>query len=162
MREHWERGCATTASDATSAYSDKALAEESRAVANALEGQRNDQLKRSAFSLFQLVAGGVLPDGEVREALMGRRAGWLALTAAEAGSTINSARSAGLSEPRGPKQRESLGVKRLPKLTPDRRPILTPLCNARRSALAGRSWSGLRSPASADRLGDDGVIRRGS
>jgi hypothetical protein len=28
------------------------------------------------------------------------------------------------------------------------------------SALAGRSWSGLRSPASADRR--DGVIRRGS
>lgn len=31
---------------------------------------------------------------------------------------------------------EAIAVKRLPKLTLDRRPILTPLCNARRSAFA--------------------------
>ena len=72
------------------AYGDKALADERRAVANALEGQRNDQLNRSSFSLFQLVAGGVLSDGEVRDALMGAALS-AGLTAAEAGRTIDSA-----------------------------------------------------------------------
>jgi hypothetical protein len=45
-------------------------------------------------------------------------------------------------------------VKRLPKLTLDRRPILTPLCNARRSGFARANADG------AWQL--DGVIRRGS
>ncbi|MER9663154.1 RHE_PE00001 family protein [Mesorhizobium sp. M0159] len=55
-------------------------------------------------------------------------------------------------------------VKRLPKLTPDRRPILTPpygMRGGRRSP--GRSWSGLHSPGERGlRLAADGVIRRGS
>ena len=52
------------------AYGDKALVDECRAVACAPEGRRNDQLNRSAFALFQLVAGGVLSESEVRGALL--------------------------------------------------------------------------------------------
>ena len=53
-------------------------------------------------------------------------------------------------------------VKRLPKLTPDRRPILTPLCSARRSAPGRAELVGVAQPGergSAFRLS---LIRRGS
>src|SRR5829696_5260590 len=52
-----------------SAYGNKALTEELATLANTNEGQRNDQLNRSAFNLAQLVAAGHLPEIETREQL---------------------------------------------------------------------------------------------
>jgi Bifunctional DNA primase/polymerase, N-terminal len=53
------------------AYGDAALHAEISALAAAPPGRRNDSLNRAAFSLFQLVAGGELGEGEVIAALQG-------------------------------------------------------------------------------------------
>ncbi len=54
---------------AESAYVRKALDEEAAAVASAVEGTRNDMLNRAAYSLGQLVAGGVLAEAVVWDVL---------------------------------------------------------------------------------------------
>lgn len=52
-----------------SPYGRKALEEEAAKVRSAPRGERNDALNRAAFSLFQLVAGGVLEEQEVQATL---------------------------------------------------------------------------------------------
>jgi len=88
---------------ASDPYAAKALENECRRVREAPDGTRNDTLNRAAFSLGQLVAGGVLEQGLVEQEL---------LAAAEAcgllqddGSrsceaTIQSGLAAGLNQPR--------------------------------------------------------------
>jgi hypothetical protein len=76
-----------------------ALRDETRLVATAWPGTRNDTLNRAAFSLGQLVAAGLLPSLTVITALAGaaERAG---LPADEARSTIQSGMGAGARSPR--------------------------------------------------------------
>ena len=85
------------------AYGDAALRAEIAALAATPPGRRNATLNRAAFSLFQLVAGGELAEGEVIAALQGACVanglvvddGWQRVHA-----TIRSGRSAGLQYPR--------------------------------------------------------------
>ena len=76
-----------------------ALHEETRLVATARPGTRNDTLNRAAFSLGQLVAAGLLPPLAVVTALSSaaQRAG---LPAEEARRTIRSGMTAGARNPR--------------------------------------------------------------
>lgn len=76
-----------------------ALREETRLVATALPGTRNDTLNRAAFSLGQLVAAGLLPSLTVSTTLASaaERAG---LPADEARRTIRSGMTAGARYPR--------------------------------------------------------------
>jgi len=82
-----------------SAYAVAALREETRLVATARPGTRNDTLNRAAFSLGQLAAAGMLPPLAVATALEGaaQRAG---LPGEEARRTIASGISAGARKPR--------------------------------------------------------------
>jgi len=82
------------------AYAMAALREETRTVAAARPGARNDTLNRAAFSLGQLVAAGLLPPLAVASALASaaERAG---LPADEARRTIGSGLAAGARRPRG-------------------------------------------------------------
>ena len=77
-----------------------ALRDETRLVATARPGTRNDTLNRAAFCLGQLVAAGFLPPLAVVSALAGsaERAG---LPADEARRTIRSGLAAGARRPRG-------------------------------------------------------------
>ena len=77
-----------------------ALRDETRLVAAARPGTRNDTLNRAAFSLGQLVAAGLLPPLAVVSALASaaERAG---LPADEARRTIRSGLAAGARCPRG-------------------------------------------------------------
>jgi hypothetical protein len=85
------------------AYGDAALQAEIATLAATPPGRRNDMLNRAAFSLFQLVAGGELAEGEVIAALQGACVanglvaddGWQSVHA-----TIRSGRGAGLQYPR--------------------------------------------------------------
>lgn len=61
-----------------------------RRVAEAPQGTRNDTLNRAAFSLGQLVAGGVLEHEEVVDALT-HAGGAAGLGSAEVGRTIGPA-----------------------------------------------------------------------
>ena len=84
-------------------YGQQALAEEAAAVAAAPKGTRNQQLWRSAHSLYQLVAGGVLDEAEVE---LARRvaADQCGLSRDEPRATertLESAREVGMSQPRG-------------------------------------------------------------
>jgi hypothetical protein len=81
------------------AYALAALREETRLVAAAPPGTRNDTLNRAAFNLGQLAAGGLLPRLAVITALAGaaERAG---LPAGEVQRTIRSGLEAGLAHPR--------------------------------------------------------------
>ena len=86
-------------SAAGTAYAMAALREETRLVATARPGTRNDTLNRAAFSLGQLAAGGLLPALAVVSALASaaERAG---LPADEARRTIRSGMAAGSCHPR--------------------------------------------------------------
>jgi hypothetical protein len=81
------------------AYALAALREETRLVATARQGTRNDTLNRAAFNLGQLVAVGLLPPLATVTALLdaAERAG---LRHDEARRTINSGLSAGARKPR--------------------------------------------------------------
>lgn len=83
------------------AYGRKALEEECARVSQAQAGSRNNTLNRAAFSLSQLVAGGVLdrPTVEHRLAEAARAAG---LGDAEIATTLRSGFGAGERQPRGP------------------------------------------------------------
>jgi hypothetical protein len=82
------------------AYAMAALRDETRLVAAARPGTRNDTLNRAAFSLGQLVAAGLLPPLAVVSTLASAaaRAG---LPADEARRTIHSGLAAGARRPRG-------------------------------------------------------------
>jgi hypothetical protein len=81
------------------AYALAAFREETRRVAEARVGTRNDTLNRAAFSLGQLVAAGLIPPLPVMTGLAGAaaRAG---LPADEARRTIRSGLAAGVRKPR--------------------------------------------------------------
>ena len=80
-------------------YGRRALESEVGRVVMAPEGSRNHQLNASAFSLGQLVAGGVLDGDEVAQALYtaAMRSG---LTDTEAVKTIRSGMTSGTQNPR--------------------------------------------------------------
>jgi hypothetical protein len=82
-----------------SAYAIAALREESRLVATARPGTRNDTLNRAAFSLGQLVAAGLLPPLAATTALVSA-AEHAGLPAEEAQRTIRSGMTAGSCRPR--------------------------------------------------------------
>jgi hypothetical protein len=84
-------------------YGRQALAEEAAAVASAVRGTRNNQLWRSAHNLYQLVAGGVLDEAEVEQALRGAAAqcGLLQEEPRATERTLQSAREVGMAQPRG-------------------------------------------------------------
>lgn len=80
-------------------YGRAALEAEASKVAAAPGGQRNETLNAAAYSLGQLVAGGVLDQGEVESALLDA-ANAAGLTDGEARATIRSGMTAGEREPR--------------------------------------------------------------
>jgi len=84
-------------------YGSRALAEETAAIATAPKGRRNHQLWRSARSLYQLVAGGVLDETEVERALhdAAMQCGLLQEEPRATERTLQSARQIGMSQPRG-------------------------------------------------------------
>ena len=82
------------------AYALAALREETRRVAAARPGTRNDTLNRAGFSLGQLVAAGLLPPAAVITALASA-AGRAGLPEGEARRTIRSGMAAGARKPRG-------------------------------------------------------------
>lgn len=84
---------------AATGYGRAALDAEAAKVAGAPQGQRNATLNAAAFALGQLVAGGVLDQGEVESALLDA-ANAAGLTDGEARATIRSGMSAGEREPR--------------------------------------------------------------
>jgi hypothetical protein len=81
------------------AYAMAALRDETRSVAAARTGTRNDTLNRAAFSLGQLVAAGLLPPLAVVTALASA-AGHAGLPEDEALRTIRSGMAAGARNPR--------------------------------------------------------------
>lgn len=95
------------------AYGEKAVRAECDRVACAPEGRRNAELFRSGARLFELVAGGVLTETEVRNAL------WSAARACgldddEIGKTLDSAHEHGSQQPRGPRPTEDSNRKYRP------------------------------------------------
>jgi hypothetical protein len=91
-----ERGARAPSSDA---YGRRALESEAGRVVMAPEGQRNDQLNRSAHALGQLVGAGVLDVDDVINALL-VAASRVGLSESEARATIASGLRAGLASPR--------------------------------------------------------------
>jgi hypothetical protein len=81
------------------AYALAAVEQETRRVAAAQPGTRNDTLNRAAFSLGQLVAAGLLPPLPVMTALADAAA-YCGLPADEARRTIRSGMAAGARKPR--------------------------------------------------------------
>jgi hypothetical protein len=81
------------------AYAMAALREETRLVATARLGTRNDTLNRASFSLGQLIAAGLLPSLAVVSALADA-AGHAGLPEDEARRTIHSGMAAGARRPR--------------------------------------------------------------
>jgi Mrp family chromosome partitioning ATPase len=93
------RPALSPAPQAGSKYAEKALADELAAVVAAAEGSRNATLNSAAFSLGQLVGGGLLDAGDVEYALV--NAGLVAgLTESETRATVKSGMTAGQREPR--------------------------------------------------------------
>lgn len=84
-------------------YGQQALIEEAAAVAAAPSGMRNQQLWRSARSLYRLVAGGVLDAAEVERTLRDAAAqcGLLRDEPRATERTLQSARDVGMAQPRG-------------------------------------------------------------
>jgi hypothetical protein len=87
------------AGSASERYVATALRREADAVATAAEGQRSDQLNRSAFALGTLVGGGALTFDAVSAALLDAALG-AGLGYAEASRTIASGLRAGMARPR--------------------------------------------------------------
>jgi len=87
------------APERTSRYAEAALLSELDRLTIAPEGTRNDQLNRSAFSLGQLVAGGALDEGEVRQRLEDTALA-IRLGDREAQRTVDSGLSAGMKQSR--------------------------------------------------------------
>jgi hypothetical protein len=83
------------------AYAMAALRDETRRVATAREGTRNNTLNTAAFNLGQLAAAGLLPAHQARTALT-RAAAQAGLPDREARQTIQSGMTAGARFPRTP------------------------------------------------------------
>jgi|GEM_PF-658510 len=83
------------------AYGQKALANELVALSCSGEGERNDQLNRSSYSLGQLIAGGQLDMATVQNALRGTASG-IGLKSTEIEKTIASGIKSGMNDPRYP------------------------------------------------------------
>jgi Bifunctional DNA primase/polymerase, N-terminal len=94
-----DSGCGAAEVGDGNAYALAALRAETRRVATAQEGARNDTLNRAAFSLGQLVAAGMVPQHVVRTALA-NAAAQAGLPTAEAARTIRSGMTAGAAKPR--------------------------------------------------------------
>ncbi len=90
---------ASTTSEVPDSYARAAYERECGRLANAVTGTRNDQLNRSAFSLGQLVASGMLDESMVRDGLT-RAALACGLEGREVERTITSGLSRGMQEPR--------------------------------------------------------------
>lgn len=101
----------------TTAYGQRALEEETRAVATAPEGTRNDRLNTAAFALGQLVAGGELDERDAQHALQDA-ASACGLGDREAAATIRSGFTSGLNDPRQAPERPLALVPPLPAQTP--------------------------------------------
>jgi len=86
-------------STANTRYVEAALEDESKAVANAPEGQRNDTLNRASHNLGQLVGGGSL-SRETAESELTRAALHAGLPQIETARTIKSGLDAGGAKPR--------------------------------------------------------------
>src|SRR5262249_12792212 len=80
-------------------YAEKALADELAALGSTAEGDRNNQVNRSAFNLGQLVAAGRLSRAQA-EGARRERALRIGLAATEAGGAIGWGRGAGMMQPR--------------------------------------------------------------
>jgi putative DNA primase/helicase len=88
--------------EGVTAYAKAAVRDEARQVAMAPQGTRNDTLNRAAFSLGQLVAGGLLDPSQVeRPLLLGARLAGLGPE--EAAATVRSGLNAGQQRPRVPR-----------------------------------------------------------
>jgi len=85
-------------------WAESALAEETRQVRAAAQGGRNHRLNRAAFSLGQIVAGGLLDAGTVTDQLRHAALG-AGLGARESALTIRSGLRAGMLHPRRPPDR---------------------------------------------------------
>jgi hypothetical protein len=83
----------------TTPYAQRALEDETSAVAAAPEGTRNDRLNTAAFSLGQLVAGGELSERDAIAALEDA-ASACGLPEREAAATIRSGLTSGMDNPR--------------------------------------------------------------
>jgi len=81
-------------------YGCRVLADELAAVGRATPGQRNRTLNRCAFKVYRYVAGGLLDEEEVTLAFTAAALA-IGLNPAEIGRTLASARTAGLTNPRG-------------------------------------------------------------
>lgn len=114
-------------SNSQTIWAQTALENECDAVANARPGTRNDQLNRSAFNLFQLVAGGHLNEQDVRERLF-QAAEACGLVDDDgpqsAEATIDSGAQAGRAQPRlqPPQQQISAGPQASPQPQPSSGP----------------------------------------
>jgi hypothetical protein len=84
-------------------YGQAALTNECAKVAEAPDGDRNNQLNRSAYALFGLVAGGVLDEDDV-EVNLSNAAIVAGLDISETVKTLASAKSAGMRRPIGPRE----------------------------------------------------------
>lgn len=87
----------------TTAYGQSALDKELTILRNAQEGNRNDQLNRSAYVLSQLAAGGQIDTEKVKRALR-HAALSIGLEADEIERTLESGWRTGFLAPRSPKQ----------------------------------------------------------
>lgn len=83
----------------TSNYGKAALADELITISRTYEGNRNDTLNSSAYSLGQLIAGGELERGEVEASLLGAAIA-KGLKLKEAKATIKSGIDSGMIHPR--------------------------------------------------------------
>jgi hypothetical protein len=90
-------------------YARAALTEELGRVAAAPEGQRNRRLWEAGRNLYNLVAGGALPERQVYQGLLdaAERCGLLAEEPRQTRRTLASARQVGLAHPRQPPERPS-------------------------------------------------------
>jgi hypothetical protein len=86
-----------------SPWAEAALADELATLARSHEGQRNEQLNRSAFALGQIVGADLLVRSEVERALAATALG-IGLEEREVSATIKSGVEAGMQQPRGPKE----------------------------------------------------------
>lgn len=99
----------STRTSGTKGYGRAALEKECSIMASTQEGGRNDQLNRSAFALWQLVAGGELDRHEAEAALIdaATRSG---LLEREVRKTLASGMKAGESKPRSAPETRSLAA----------------------------------------------------
>ena len=90
-----------------SGYGKRSLERATLALVRAQRGTRNNTLASEAYTLGQLVGGGVLPESEVRATLESAVAGWDAAARAQTRGTLERQLAAGIADPRTPPERVS-------------------------------------------------------